>query len=376
MLDTFKPIPVLSDAIKLDTLKKPIPVLSDAIKNKYYPSLNGIRGISIIIVVIFHLNLSSSYLYQLIFNGALGVNIFFVLSGFLITSLCLKEKNDTGSLSLTNFYIRRALRIFPAAYLYIGVIILLNHIYQLGIPKFQFAGAVFYVMNFSYFRSHSFAGLIGHYWSLSVEEQFYILFPFILKINKSTFYYIILFIVFGLPLLCVLQSVYTSLNKGVFYGFTHYLIKFQAISVGCLFSLMVSSGTFDKRWLKSTKIIGNVLAIILIFYLQYDPLYSIKAVYINLTISLITGYLIITNLMPTNDWLFKLLNTKLLSFIGVLSYSIYIWHMLFIGIEPRLPNFIAAYPVNIVGIIIVPILSYFLFEKYFLKLKTKFKPRK
>src|SRR5438067_13501882 len=108
MLDTFKPIPVLSDAIKLDTLKKPIPVLSDAINNKYYPSLNGIRGISIIIVVIFHLNLSSSYLYQLIFNGALGVNIFFVLSGFLITSLCLKEKNDTGSLSLTNFYIRRA----------------------------------------------------------------------------------------------------------------------------------------------------------------------------------------------------------------------------------------------------------------------------
>jgi peptidoglycan/LPS O-acetylase OafA/YrhL len=91
--------------------------VSDAIDEKYYPSLNGLRGVSIIIVLMAHLHLSRNSIYLRCFNGALGVDIFFVLSGFLITSICLKEYKLTGNLSLKNFYVRRILRIIPVAYL-------------------------------------------------------------------------------------------------------------------------------------------------------------------------------------------------------------------------------------------------------------------
>ncbi|MCO5945731.1 acyltransferase family protein [Mucilaginibacter flavidus] len=86
-----------------------VELVSEAIAEKYYPSLNGLRGISIILVVLSHLHLSDNNVYQACFNGELGVNIFFVLSGFLITSLCLKEQKLTGDLSLKDFYIRRIL---------------------------------------------------------------------------------------------------------------------------------------------------------------------------------------------------------------------------------------------------------------------------
>jgi hypothetical protein len=110
---------------------KEIPATLD---QKIYPSLNGLRAISIIMVVIHHYILNyNQYFHQLIFIGPLGVDVFFVISGFLITTLCIKEKIATGTLSLKNFYIRRALRILPVAYLYIIVILILNYVFKLQV---------------------------------------------------------------------------------------------------------------------------------------------------------------------------------------------------------------------------------------------------
>jgi len=264
------------------------------------------------------------------------------------------------------------LRIFPVAYLYLIVIAFLNVIYNLGIPCFQFAGAALYLMDFSYFRSHSFTQILSHYWSLAVEEQFYILFPFILKLNRKLFLYCILFVVFALPVIYTIQEAVPSINHGVLYYFTHYLIKFQCIAVGCLFALLSFNKAFDREWIMKTKIVGNVLAIFMIFYLNFDDFYTVKTAYINLIISVLIGYLIITNLLVNKDWIYRFLNTKVISFIGVLSYSIYIWHMLFASFDAKLPNVFSKLPYNIPGLIIVPLLSYFLFEKYFLNLKKKF----
>lgn len=295
-----------------------------------------------------------------------------MLSGFLITTLCLKEKELTSNISLSSFYVRRLLRIFPVAYLYIIVIITLNVVYNLGIPRFQFVGAALYVMNFSYFRSHNFTYVLAHYWTLSIEEQFYLLFPFILKFSRKLFFYTIAFIVFGLPLIYSIQEMCSTINQGLIYYFTHYFIKFQCIAVGCLFALLASNRFFDHEWIIKTKIIGNVLAIFLIFYLNFDDFYSLKTTYINLIISILVGYLIITNLLVSKDWLFRFLNTKIMSFIGILSYSIYIWQMVFTSFDPKLPHIFSKLPYNIPGLIIVPLLSYFFFEKYFLNLKRKF----
>lgn len=355
------------------TQTKPASFISEILKNDYYPSLNGFRGISIILVIIYHLHIFRGYIIiDDIFNGRLGVGVFFVLSGFLITTLCLKEIDETGSISLRSFYTRRILRIFPVAYLYLFVIVILNIVYKLGIPHFQFVGAAFYLMDFSYFRSHNFTYIIAHYWSLSVEEQFYILFPFILKLNRKIFLYSIIFVVFILPIVYTIEEEIPILNHGVLYYFTHFLLKFQCIAIGCLFALLAFSKVFDREWIMKTKVIGNIIAIFLILYLNFDDFYSVKTTYINLIISLLVGYLIITNLVVNSDWIFKFLNTKILSFIGVLSYSIYIWHMLFVSFHPKLPDAFSKIPYNIPGLIIVPLLSYYLFEKYFLSLKKRF----
>src|SRR4051812_3227202 len=100
-----------------------IEVTPPVLQNSYYPSLDGLRGIAILLVVVSHFNLISIPYYDVIFNGKLGVLIFFVLSGFLITTLCIKEKVATKTISLKNFYIRRALRIFPVAYLFLLVLL-------------------------------------------------------------------------------------------------------------------------------------------------------------------------------------------------------------------------------------------------------------
>jgi len=349
-----------------------VELVSEAIAEKYYPSLNGLRGISIILVVLSHLHLSDNNVYQACFNGELGVNIFFVLSGFLITSLCLKEQKLTGDLSLKDFYIRRILRIFPVAYLYIVVLFILDIIFRLQIPIFQYLGAAFYVMDISYFRRNHFTAELGHYWSLSVEEQFYIIFPFMLKISRRAFVVSILFIVLILPLLCSLQELYKPLNEGLFYVFTHVLIKFQSIATGCLLSVLAYGKQLDFRWIRSYKIAGNIVALFLMCYLRYDNFYSIKAVYVNLIIAILTCYIIISNIIPSSDLIFKILNSGLLSFIGILSYSIYIWQQLFTFSGKKLPWYINTFPYNLIFIAGVPCLSYFFYEKYFLKLKGKF----
>jgi peptidoglycan/LPS O-acetylase OafA/YrhL len=347
-------------------------VLSHAVNQKYYPSLNGLRAFSILLVIMAHLGLSKRGSYSVLFNGALGVNVFFVISGFLITTLCIKERNLTGKLSLKNFYIRRFLRIFPVAYLYILVIMLLSYFFGFRIPGFQLLGAALYIMNFSYFKTHHFTWLTAHYWSLSLEEQFYIIFPFILKWSPKVFLWAILFVVAALPVLCTLQEHFPVINQGAFLIFTHYFIQFQSIAVGCLFSLLCFKKIFDRKWISSCKIFGNILAVLFILYLRCDDSYSIRAVYVNLIIAVLIGYIIITNIMPGTDFIFRLLNIRAIAFIGILSYSIYIWQQLFMFKVSPLPWAMVNFPFNVLFLFAFSCLSYFFYEKYFLGLKKKF----
>lgn len=361
-----------------ETLSADITSVPEALQPSYLFSLNGVRGIAIILVVMSHLQLCrNSYYdyYQMFFNGQLGVNIFFVLSGFLITTLCLKEKVITGDLSLRKFYTRRILRIFPVAYLYIAVVLVLNYWLNLKIPTFQFLGAAFYILNLSYFRRHESSALLGHYWSLATEEQFYLIFPFFIKKSFKTFVLLILFLVILLPLVCTLQEFWKPANTEILYAFTHMAIKFQGIAVGCLFSILSFKIKSYHDIIGRYKILGNVLALSLMIFLQLNFFYSIKAIYTNLFISLLIGYFITSNIKPAKDVIFKLLNSRILSWLGILSYSIYIWQQMFAFGDLSFPILIRTFPYNAIFILTAACLSYYLFEKRFLKLKSKFKAR-
>jgi len=112
------------------------------------------------------------------------------------------------------------------------------------------------------------------------------------------------------------------------------------------------------------------MVIFFIFYLNYDGFFSVQATFKNLLISVLTGFIVVGNLTKNSSLLYKFLNLKILNFIGILSYSIYIWQQLFTANDDKFS--ISKYPINLIFIIVIPCISYFLFEKYFLKLKNKF----
>lgn len=151
-------------------------------------SLDGLRGVAILLVVAGHSWLAygddKSGLARLapcLFNAALGVRLFFVLSGYLITTLLLEERRSTDSISLPKFYARRALRIFPAFYLFFGCILVLLSAGFIVVPKSQLLAAATYTYNYLIIWPGS-AGsaqnwFLGHLWTLSLEEQFYLFWP-------------------------------------------------------------------------------------------------------------------------------------------------------------------------------------------------------
>jgi peptidoglycan/LPS O-acetylase OafA/YrhL len=346
-----------------------IDTIPPVLQNSYYPSLDGLRGVAIIMVVFYHLHLYWNVFYFAIFNGELGVLIFFVLSGFLITTLCIKEKVVTKDISLRNFYIRRFLRIVPVAYLFLFVLIILKIIFKLDVPYVGILAAALYLTDFSsYFRGRDFQ--TGHFWSLSVEEQFYLIIPFILKKNYKAYLIVILSIIFLLPLLIALQYQYRVLNNFVLIAFTHYFIKFQAIAVGCLFSVITFKYPFNIN--TTQKLITNIIAVIAILCMRYDNYFNVKDIFSSLLISFLIGYIIVTNIVPGKDFIFKFLNTRILKLVGVLSYSIYIWQQIFTNYDAHLPVFMVKFPYNLICIIIVSCLSYYFYERYFLSLKSKF----
>jgi peptidoglycan/LPS O-acetylase OafA/YrhL len=366
-----------AEKISFNNFFSEIKVIPPVLQNSYYPSLDGLRGIAIMLVVFSHLNLSSrlttNSFFNIIFNGRLGVLIFFVLSGFLITTLCIKEKVTTNNISLKDFYIRRALRIFPVAYLYILVIIVLNYVFKLNISYINILAAVFYLMNLSsIFRKYFFSWETAHFWSLSVEEQFYLIIPVILKKRFKTYLLVILFIIFILPILISLQYLFPILNNNILYAFTHYIEKFQAIAIGCLFSVLTFKYSDNYKISNTVKVITNIAAFAFIFYMQYDDFFTLTNVFSGLIISFTIGYIIITNISFRTDIIFKILNFKILKIVGILSYSIYIWQQIFTSESKKLPSIITTFPYSLIFIVIVSCISYYFYESFFLRLKSKY----
>jgi peptidoglycan/LPS O-acetylase OafA/YrhL len=198
----------------------------------YIPALDGLRAIAVMLVLFTHAN------FFLGSNGFLGVDMFFVISGFLITTLLLEENKKRNKISLKAFYVRRTLRLFPALYLLCFIVFCYAIFFRHGQEKISIFQEVYssmlYVNNISWYWDWGKEGLLlGHTWSLAIEEQFYLIWPwFILLALRFNFLRtlticLIVFII-GFKFLCFNGNV-STLMKSMIY---------ESIYIGCLTALI------------------------------------------------------------------------------------------------------------------------------------------
>ncbi len=207
------------------------------------PSLFGLRAVCISFVLLAHLSGTRNFIHSHILElyGNLGSRIFLVLSGYLITSQLLREHERTGTISLKNFYVRRAYRIFPAAYVFMAITIAL-HWRQL--TWLNIAAVATYTGNF--YRGH---WVLGHLWSLGVEEQFYLLWPLALVLFFERRTWIVLAaILAGPPLHVLFWFLWGSSSLG-----RQFPLYMDALAMGCAMSMLEPrlarwDRVFRSRW--------------------------------------------------------------------------------------------------------------------------------
>ena len=180
---------------------------------KYIKTLDALRAVAVLIVVFHHLPIVHfDTPFSIIFNGVTGVDVFFVLSGFLISTILIHSKNKTNNIlkSLKTFYMRRFLRIFPLYYSVIIVLYILNpHNY-----RNDFIYDLLYISNFYMGIKGDFTSVTPHFWSLAVEEQFYLFWPILIFLTPKNKEWIIFSLVF---LIGIFSYVYYEKNNP-FYG--------------------------------------------------------------------------------------------------------------------------------------------------------------
>jgi peptidoglycan/LPS O-acetylase OafA/YrhL len=222
--------------------------------NTYIRSLDGVRAIAILLVMSFHANILEF--------GWIGVQLFFVLSGFLITGILWHEKDKTGSLSykFRKFWVRRTLRIFPVYYTYLLAIAVIY--LAVGFPSYFprfFPYAISYTANFPVQLFHRTGNpLFNHLWSLSIEEQFYLLFPVIILFSSKRIVKALLIAIIILSPLVrfVMQSYY--LHKGFAENVAADAVNFNTI---CQLDAFCTGGLIqvlglDKRIRKPSMVLG------------------------------------------------------------------------------------------------------------------------
>ena len=351
-------------------------------KLTYRPEIDGLRAIAVGAVILYHAQITILG-HQPFKGGFIGVDIFFVISGYLITSIILKELVNKGTFSFKYFYERRVRRILPVLIFVILVSLPIAWMYLLPSNLLVFSKSILYSLAFSsnfYFHysglEYSVEGLqhpFLHTWSLSVEEQYYILFPIVLLIIFKYFKkYLIHILILGFVISLGLAD-WSSRNypSASFYFLHTRMWELLAGSILAYFEVTLGYRSQNRILNLVLPFIGLILighSIIFFNDGMHHPSFY--------TLSSIIGVCLIIWFSNKKEIITKILSTKLFVGIGLISYSLYLWHY---------PIFVFATKLNIsdgnifikllmgVFVLILSILSYYLIEKPFRGTKIKFK---
>ena len=314
------------------------------------PSLDGLRAISIALVMLSHLikwkhvSLGVMQTY-----GDLGVDIFFVLSGYLITNLLLREHERKATISLRDFYIRRAFRIFPAAYVFLAIVTVL---YWHEIRWYHIVAAALYVANMDSLRPWVF----GHLWSLSIEEQFYLLWPFTLKRWHRHRIAILLGVLIATPFF-----------HAVLYAFkVHDLLAgslplvADKLAIGCLLAILA------PRLPKIPGYLALAMVAAMIFLPWYSGNSAARTLFMLFVLSPFGNVSIAGVVLHVIQVPYRALNWAPVAWLGRISYSLYLWQEVFCSN----PTFNRGY-VLVLPALACATLSYYLVEQPMLRLRDK-----
>ena len=283
------------------------------------PSLDGLRAISITLVVLSHWVAWDRISPQLVESyGKLGVHVFFVLSGYLITNLLLREYERTSTISLRDFYIRRAFRIFPAAFVFLAVVIVL---FWHQMRWYHVAAALFYVANMDDSRPWIF----GHLWSLSIEEQFYLLWPFAVKKWHRHKTAILLSVFLAAPIFRAALYAF-KVQSGPLLGSLP--VRADQLAIGCLLAI------FAPRLPK----VSGYLALVMVFAVIIIPCFAASSAARTLFMLFFLRPLLHVSLagciLHVIQVPYRALNWPPVAWLGKISYSVYLWQELFYPNSP------------------------------------------
>ena len=314
---------------------------------KRIPSLDGLRAVSILLVILGHWVTKHHQLTFLAVYANVGVRVFFVISGYLITTLLLSEQQKTGGISLRAFYIRRAFRILPAAFVFIIPVILLRWD---EMRWYDVAAAMLYLVNFDF----ACPWFVGHLWSLSVEEQFYLLWPALLQKCFRHRVRVLVAVMTVAPIYSALCH-RLKLPGG---GYGTFPAVADNLAVGCL--LAVFAPHIRK--------IGGSLAWVMVFGIVLIPHFPantpLRTLFMLFVLWPLMHLSIAGLVLHVVQNPYAILNLGPVVFLGKISYSLYLWQQLFFYRPESFPIYVAL-PLSL-GF---ACLSYFLVEQPMLKLR-------
>jgi len=344
------------------------------------PSLNGLRAMSVFIVILHHLSLNNNAtfitkhqflmpFYSFFTDGQFGVNVFFVISGYLITLLLIAEKQKTGRISLKDFYIRRTLRIFPAYYFLLLVYFVFT---LLGLIQITGASWLTSLTYTKYFNSNLDI-YTAHFWSLSIEEHFYLCWPFVFTFCSDRFCKIALIVI---VIAVAVTRCYVYYYPVSFINDLTIFLRLDSIATGCFFALYKDRilRVFSKNWRYVF-----YLSIICMCAIPYIQPFLDNIGWTFLTVALGARHGTIANIViavimmycvygPRKS-VYKFLNLKFINYIGLLSYSLYLWQQYFVF---KATNSRVELLINMALLFLAANFSHYIIERPFIKLKTRF----
>ncbi|ATB30033.1 acyltransferase family protein [Melittangium boletus] len=340
------------------------------LRTKTFGALDGLRALAILAVVLYHVLEARE---GLVGRFYLSVSLFFAISGFLITTLLLRERDTTGTISLKGFYARRSLRIFPLYYavcaLYIVLVFFLEH--DVAVRGAFFDNVRYYLTYTSNWFIKLDEGRIIFYfaWSMATEEQFYLMWPFVVRYFKGTWGPV----VFMSGLLALGLFAGWGVSSG-FLDTRHLWVRILSsisisICMGCLSAYLTH---FERPFVWTWKVLGQVwsapvlVALVTAAVWNHDtPLWLS---------SLLLTLMVVAMCIRPHHVFAPLVDHKWLRYMGSITYGIYLLHMISLNIVRRVvPHNLALYYVLTIALsMVLATISFRYFEKPFLKLKNRF----